>query len=601
MNIAEIRAKFPMYKDLSDRELVKGLHKAHYSDMDYPSFLKKIDFSERVNPTEGMSTFDKAAAGAGKAVSDLGLGIRQITGFAPQSEVDEVKERDKALMDTGAGIAGNVAGNVAMSLIPGLGAAGVGKAAGMQALQAGGKALLAAPATLGGVVTQGGMGALQAGLQPVASGESRAGNAALGFAGGAVVPAAGMALKGGKAAVEPLYEGGRQQILARALRSAAGQNTDDVVSKLGQARELVTGSMPTAGEVAESGGIAAMQRAAAAVDPESYATRAMQQNEARVAALREMAGEGGRRSAITAIRDEGADEMYKAARAKGIDPELMTRGRKGEVTKLMNTPAISQASEQAKVLARNEMKNVADPAGSVLGLDYTKQALDDMIEKAVGRGQNNEARVLGGLKDRLLTTIDTLSPTYAQARESFGEMSRIPNQMSVADDIAKRSINPLTGQMQPQVFAKALSDDTAARATGFSGATLANTMEPQQLSTLNAIKDDLARSVQARDLGRGPGSDTVQKLAMTNLMEQSGIPVGVLNAPGIGRLGNFAYSVADDKMKDTLAKALLNPKKTASIMQAGAPNPNTEMLAKILRSGLTPVGVGGAPALLDAR
>lgn len=554
---------------------------------------------EARNVAGSMSLPQQIAAGAGKAASDPILGVRQMTGNASQEEVDEVKQRDAPLMETPGGMAGNIAGNVALATVPGLGLAGVGKSAGIPALAAAGKYALSSPATLGGAATQGAMGAAQSALQPVATGENRMQNAMAGFAGGAAVPLAGMAFKGAKAAVEPLYEGGRQQILARALRSATGNNADDIITRLSQSRELVPGSAPTAAEVGQSGGLAAMQRAAAAVDPEAYATRAAQQNEARVSALQKLAGSDGRRAAMTAIRDEGADEMYAAARKLGVNKE-MSQVLQPQIKNLVDRMP-SGVMEKAKELARLNGE-VLDQGGSVNGLHWMKLAVDDMLSSGKQTGIGTQTtRALTQFKNDLTSVIDDLSPTYGQARSSFAEMSRIPNQMDVASTIADKSVNPLTGQLKPQQFATALSDDTARAATGFNKATLANTLEPEQLSTLNAIRDDLARSVQARDLGRGAGSDTVQKLAMTNLMERSGIPVGVLNLPGVGRIGNWAYSVADDKMKQVLAETLLDPKATAQIMQKGVVDPKTKAMIDALRMSLAPAAIGTTPALLDAR
>ena len=72
------------------------------------------------DPTEGMSFFDKAAAGVGKSIYDTGRGIGQMLGMVSREEVDEAKRRDAALMNTGGGITGNIAGNLAQALfIPG--------------------------------------------------------------------------------------------------------------------------------------------------------------------------------------------------------------------------------------------------------------------------------------------------------------------------------------------------------------------------------------------------------------------------------------------------------------------------------------------------
>lgn len=119
------------------------------------------DFGEAIDPTADMSTGQKLAAGAGKAVFDIGRGIGQRLGIVSESDVAASRGRDSALMATTAGKVGNVAGNVAtlapFSFIP-----GVNTMAGAAAL--GGASGLAVPTT---------------------EGESVLGNVALGAAGGA--------------------------------------------------------------------------------------------------------------------------------------------------------------------------------------------------------------------------------------------------------------------------------------------------------------------------------------------------------------------------------------------------------------------------------
>jgi len=85
--------------------------------------------------------WQNAAAGAGKAFSDLGSGIHQLGHKVaptlvsdPQDDVDDAATRDKDLMGTKAGIAGNIAGTMATGLLLPeagmLGSAGEGAALG---------------------------------------------------------------------------------------------------------------------------------------------------------------------------------------------------------------------------------------------------------------------------------------------------------------------------------------------------------------------------------------------------------------------------------------------------------------------------------------
>lgn len=572
MNISEIRQQFPMYSDLPDGELVRGLHKKFYSDMQYADFLKKIDFRESVNPTEGMTGAQKFNAGVGKAFYDVGQGAAQLVGMGESGQ--ETKDRralDAPLMRTGAGVAGNVLGNVAafapLAVVPGANT----------------------------VAGAGAIGATMGALQPAESFGERAANIGVGGVLGSGIQAAARypqevmegvrsfvsaPFRAAGAAVEPFYQAGRDRILGRAIRDSVGPNAPQVQQNLRNAQPLVPNTLPTAAEVAQSPGLAALQRSAAAVDPESYANRVAQNNVARVEELRDIAGTGGQREFFAAARQNAADTLYTEAYQRGVDlrrnpttGQFYTKaeiaGRKAEITKLLQRPAIQDAMEKARTLAANEGINMSNPAGSVQGLDYLQRALKDMA----GAAPANEARILGDLRRRLLTTIDALSPRYADARNTFAQMSRPINQMDIAQEVADRSIHPLTGNIQPHAFARALSDDTAQRVTGMNNATLANQLEPQQLARMNAIRDDLARSVYAQNAGRGPGSDTVQKLAMTNLLQRSGMPMGVLNAPLLGRMGNWAYEVADRRMREQLANALLSPAETAALLRAAPPIP----------------------------
>ena len=119
------------------------------------------------NPTDDMGALERGAAGAGKFVVDMGRAAAQLTGQMSRAEMDEVKRRDAALMDTTAGKVGNFAGGVAVGAltapIPGVNT------------------------YTGAMLTGGALGA----LQPVGTDESRLLRTGLGVAGGAAGKYAG--------------------------------------------------------------------------------------------------------------------------------------------------------------------------------------------------------------------------------------------------------------------------------------------------------------------------------------------------------------------------------------------------------------------------
>lgn len=575
--LGEIRQQFPMYSDVSDSQLLQGLHQKFYSDIPYEKFLGQIDFKgtkydagQVKSPVEGNSFLQNWGSGAGKALYDIGQGASQLVGAGESAErTKERRQEDIPLMKTGGGVSGNLMGNITafapLAAVPGantIAGAGVTGAT-MAALQPAVNSLERVKNTAIGT-------ALGSGMQTVARYPLETLDAAK-----SIVTAP---FKAANAAIEPFYESGRQKILSRALNNAIGPTAPQVQQRLANAPSLVPGSIPTAGEAGESAGLAAMQRSAAAVNPEAYTARAAANNAARVEALQDLAGTTGERQFHEAARSTAANDLYGTAYAKGVDitrnpqtgqylPKAEIAGVKGEITKLMQRPAIQDAMKEARRLAANEGINLTSPQGSVQGLDYVKRALDDQIGKAAG----NEQRILRDLKSRLLTTLDRISPDYAQARTTFAEMSKPITQMNVIQEILNKSVRPLDQTLMPNQYARALSDDTVRGVTGMDRATLENTMAPHQLDMLNAVKGDLARSVAAQNLGRGPGSDTVQKLAMTNLMQRAGIPQGVLNFPVLGRVGNWAYEVADQRMKEALANTLLNPQQTANLLRLTPP------------------------------
>lgn len=63
--ISDIRAQYPQYNDLSDRELAEGLHQKHYSDMPFEDFAERVGLSAPEGDVEvGQPTIVDRAASA---------------------------------------------------------------------------------------------------------------------------------------------------------------------------------------------------------------------------------------------------------------------------------------------------------------------------------------------------------------------------------------------------------------------------------------------------------------------------------------------------------------------------------------------------------
>lgn len=533
-----------------------------------------------LDPTEGMGTFDRAAAGFGSNLAEKWMGMKQRFGQASQEEVDYQRKLNAPLANTTAGKAGNILGDVAL----------------------GAGAMVAAPATAG-YAGAAGLGGLFGFLRPTAENESAVKNTVLGTGEGLLGQAAGQlagkGIRAAKAAVEPFYAKGQDAILGRLLQKSAGggQFAQDAITNLRNAKELVPGSLPTAGQAANNPGIAALERTATATQPEvaaEMAQRFANQNQARGAVLGQLA-DPAKREFFDQSRQTAAKELYEAAFAQTPDT---TPWLKGQFSNLKMRPAFKSAIQEAQERAMNEGIKL-DPKNTTQVAHYAKMALDDMIGKAKASG--GDAQGLISTRDKLVMVMESkdFAPAYREARSTYAAMSKPINEIDTVAAVQKAATNPLTEQLQPQAFARAMSDQTAQRATGFRGATMENTLSPEAMQQLQAIQADLARSQFAQNAGRGPGSDTIQKLAYSNMIDAAGIPSFLRNL-GVGQIaGNLAtrgadaiYGRASKEMSTKLAQSMLNPQEVARLLQSGAIS-FPQYLALQKAGGLLGVTAGG--------
>lgn len=523
------------------------------------------------DPTEGMSTTEKFLAGAGKAFVDAGRGVGQLVGLVDRKDIDEAKKLDAPLMNTGAGTVGNIVGNVAayapLAVIPG------------------------ANTIAGGALVGAGAGA----LQPVGTDDSRLNNAAIGAAAGGVVPAALKAGKVAKAAlIDPFTAAGQQRIVGGALNRSAADPLQ-AAANMRSATAATPGFSPTAGQAANDAGIASVERAARAIDPAGFDMVDKSQRAALANALLDIAQTPEARAAAVNARADTARTLYQEA----LDPanqQALTPWLKGQITQLVQRPSINEASKTAQ---RWAMERGEKPSanGSLPALHDVKQALDDMIGQAKREGKGGEVAALTNTKEQLLNVMDKLSPKYEQARTSYASMSRPINQMDIGRELYNR-FEPALSQASTYPFkttadslARALmrGDDLAANVTGMSGAKLSSILEPEQLAKVQGVVKDAAMRAAAENAGRGVGSDTVQKMAMSNLIAESGLPswiqsIGRVPGGWLKTAGDILYSKNDETLRHLLADMLKNPQAAAQAMEKAGMKPSQAM--ELMRIGM---------------
>lgn len=567
MKLSEIRAKFPMYADVSDDQLLISLHKKYYSDIPIGKFTKAIEYDNAPDPTEGMTGAQKQAAGMGKAFTDIARGIGQTVGLVSREDVADSRQRDAPLMQSGRAQIGNLLGNVgALS----------------------GTALIPGAATVPGAAL---IGAGAGFLLPSVSTEETVKNTAIGGAIPLVTAGATHAVpalyQGAKALVEPLTKSGQERIAARVLQGAA-TNPAQAAANAKTAQAIVPGSSPTLAQTARDPGLAQLERTL--LNNPEYAgplqQRFAQQRAARLDAVRNVAGADDYYNAIKDGRRVFANQDYDAAIAQGIDPK-MAQAMQPQINNLMSRPSMQEAQKVAKRLAAEEGQTLTD-FGSVKGLDWLKKALDNQISAAKRPGGqaigDAELRALVQTKNDLMQTIEQISPAYKVANDNFAMMSRQVNSMDVARDLLKQLQRPGSeysggtaremGQQYSQSLSKAV--DSVKKSTGMDRR-LSDVMDTRDIAALENVARDYGRKAFAETAGAARGSPTVQNMLSQNMLRQmmgpAGLPQSWAESTMLQSLlspvqvaGNLTG--ANQRVMERLAASLLDPADAVTLLTA---------------------------------
>jgi hypothetical protein len=503
--------------------------------------------------------------GAGRTVDRLGKGMKQLylgatgdkEGLARLKEQAEDDDRAYAPLQEARPFMTGLGEALPAVLVPGGAATSLARAVGQSAA----------------------IGAALPALE-YGSASERAKRAAVGAAAGAAAPLAGAAAvrgatgvaRGARALTRPFTGGGREEIVENVLRTAAGSGDPAVVNRLLTARPAVPGSMPTAAQVGESGGLAALEKSVSIADPEAYVAREASQRAARLKALDDLAGSPEQLARLRDIREAAAKKSYKHAYMAGVDQD-MAAALKPQIDMLLERPSIQKAMAAAKEMAKEESVAL-DDFGSVQGLHFLKEALDDQIEQLGGQGAKRAQRRLLQTKDDLMSVLQEIAPEYKAANERFARLSKPINRMEVGQKLRAElepALNDSGGMLaqRGEKFANTLreGDRFAKRALGFKGAKLSNVLKPEDMQMLEALKADLARAANAKRIGAGRSVGTFNNLIVDDLIESAGSPKvvrAVMETPLLGRATRWGYQDQDVVLRHRLAQLMLDPQATGN-------------------------------------
>lgn len=565
------------------------------------------------SPTSGQSSIQNFLAGAGKATVDLGRGAAQLgAGVAdlvnpreqtlsglvtgkPQSRVDEWRQavtdartRDAPLMNTGAGNAGFITGNIA-DMLPAAFIPGAGTLAGAGAI-----------------------GAATGLAQPSASTGETLANVGLGAATGpgALLLGRGAAAvgKGAVAALEPLFRGGQERIAARTLQAFAGgpQDAQAAAAAIQNAPAVLPGVQPTTAELANNAGIAQLERTLRNNPEALQALTARNQGNraAMTGALDQIAGTPQQLNAATTARTAATRPMYDAA-GQAVVPADAELGR------LLSRPSMTRAWDRAQQLAAERGVQLAQPnANDVSGqtLQYLKMGLNDMRDagRQSGIGAHEQRALDSTLADLNAWTTRNV-PQLRAADTSFRTLSQPINQMEVGGALRDRLVPALgdfgnNTRLSAASYATAVrnGDQLAATATGQPQLGLRDVLSPDQVRTVHQVGEQLARRANADELGRASGSNTAQNLASQNVLRQFlgplGLPQNMGERAAQSTLGQtllrpmqFVAAAGEPRILQRLADASLNPQEAARLLQLARTNPRVAQMLWARQGLLGPI------------
>ncbi len=248
-SMSAIRAKFPMYSDMSDDQLLIGLHKKYYSDVPATQFFGSVDRdTERQrlnaqNTTEDMNPLERGLGAAKTALDRAAFGVKSMlpqsvqnagdavdrafgSGGLQQSDVQQGQDFTKKAGT--AGTVGDIAANTLLMLPAGGAATG--------ALKVGTSVLPRAVGALARGVGELGAGA---GMGAVTAMPGERQQGALAGAAGSALGLGVNRLVGG--AVKPLVTPEAQALMDQGIQPTVGQSVGGVGNQL---EEKLASSLP---------------------------------------------------------------------------------------------------------------------------------------------------------------------------------------------------------------------------------------------------------------------------------------------------------------------------------------------------------------------
>lgn len=292
---------------------------------------------------------------------------------------------------------------------------------------------------------------------------------------------------------------------AAALLQTAGDNAPQILNALQNYETFVPGSKPTAAQSSATAGVpdftAFAQSAKDILSKEVLDIETAQANAQRQA-LRGIAGTAeDLEGAVGARKAQGNIDYGQAfGEMKRPDQNLMQLAQDPYITK-----ALQGAKELTASQTGSKVENLNIKDNLIRHLHNTKKELDAMISAETNPGIKNQ---MVDKQQELLDWMKRKSPAYAKAMDVYAENSKGIDQAKLGQYLEDKLIPDLmvdeaTAKLKANEFARAVENGptTLKKSTGFARyQKLSDVLTPDQVKTVEGIRDDLARAQLAKTL-----------------------------------------------------------------------------------------------------
>ena len=415
---------------------------------------------DRPDPTAGMGAGELALAGVGRGLTEVARGAGQMLGAGPSPEaVDEQRRLDAPLLKTKAGMAGNMAGQMAPFLA--------------------GSFLPGANTLVGGGL----IGAASGGLQPVGADESRVQNAVLGGLTGVGVMGA---TRGAARLAKPQTRPGVTLLQREGVRLTPGQAVGGMARKV----EEKAKSIPLTGDA-----IAAAETRALEDFNRAGINRALKPLGAKMPATAEV----GHRGIETAhgVVSRAYDRLLPRMKVKVDKPFMKEVGGLRQMAKSMPP----ERAAQFQAILKADVFDRLTPQG--LGSGETAKAVQSRLG-ALSRQYTSSAdadqrvlgQALGELRRSFSTMLSRQNPKLAPHLKSADEAY---HNLLIVERAAQNTAEGVFTPNQLRVAVRATDQTLRKRATAHGAAKM----------------QDLAKAGQQVLQSRVPDSGTASRLLMS--------------------------------------------------------------------------------------